>query len=115
MTAPPPDQPDRPPRFAVGEPVMVRSAIDPARNTDRTLVIDRRWFDGVTDRGPYRGWQYVVARHVDAWAVERSLRPRPEPGDGSWERLRERLGRPGAPRRDAVEPPVVEALAAEPR
>ena len=75
---------------------MVRSAIDPARNTDCTRVLEREWFDGETDRGPYRGWQYVVARHVDAWAMERSLRPRPRPAPLSWPALRERLRGAGA-------------------
>ena len=87
-----PSDPDREPRFAVGELVMVRSTIDPSRNTDCTRVIDREWFEGEAEWGWYRGWQYVVARHVDAWAVERSLRPRPEPGTESWGVLRRRLG-----------------------
>ena len=89
----PSSRPDRAPRFALGELVMVRSRIDPARNTDCTRVIDRAWFDGEAEWGRYRGWQYVVACHVDAWAVEPSLRPRPTPGAESWETLRARLGR----------------------
>ena len=88
MTATPPDHE---PRFAIGELVMVRSTIDPSRNTDCTRVIDREWFEGEAEWGWYRGWQYVVAEHVDAWAVERSLRPRPVPGAESWEALRRRL------------------------
>ena len=83
--------PDSEPRFALGELVMVRSSIDPSRNTDCTRVIDREWFEGEAEWGWYRGWQYVVACHVDAWAVERSLRPRPVPGTESWKSLRTRL------------------------
>lgn len=71
---------------------MVRSAIDPRRNTDCTRIIDRQWFEGLADCGYYRGWQYVVLRHPDAWAVERSLRPRPEPAPLSWPALRAVLG-----------------------
>ena len=84
--------PEREPRFALGELVMVRSAIDPSRNVDCTRVIDRQWFDGDAEWGRYTGWQYVVARHVDAWAVEGSLRPRPEPGTLDWSALRASLG-----------------------
>ena len=95
----PPPSPDREPRFALGELVMVRSAIDPSRNVDCTRVIDRQWFDGEADWGRYTGWQYVVARHVDAWAVESSLRPRPEPGALGWSALRASLGTARTPRR----------------
>jgi len=108
MTAKPsrsPNQTDDPaPRFAVGELVMVRSTIDPARNTDCTRVIDREWFEGEAEWGWYRGWQYVVTRHVDAWAVERSLRPRPEPAADSWNLLKRRLGGPIEPRRKRATP-----------
>ena len=98
--APDSPPPDREPRFAVGELVMVRSAIDPSRNVDCTRVIDRQWFDGEAEWGRYTGWQYVVARHVDAWAVEDSLRPRPEPGTlDSWSALRASLGAARAPKR----------------
>ena len=103
MTAKPDRTADSAPRFAVGELVMVRSSIDPSRNTDCTRVIDREWFEGEAEWGWYRGWQYVVARHVDAWAVERSLRPRPRPADESWEALRDRLA---SPRRTDESPPT---------
>lgn len=72
---------------------MVRSAIDPARNTDCTRIIDRQWFEGQADWGWYRGWQYVVAQHVDAWAVEHSLRPRPLASHDNWACLKEQLAR----------------------
>lgn len=77
---------------------MVRSRIDPARNTDCTRVIDREWFEGEASWGWYRGWQYVVADHVDAWAVEKSLRPRPQPGTDSWDTLLMRLSHDNARR-----------------
>ena len=95
-----PDRPATEPRFSLGELVMVRSAIDPSRNVDCTRVIDRQWFDGEAEWGRYVGWQYVVARHVDAWAVESSLRPRPEPGALGWDALRTALK--GVPSGDPV-------------
>jgi len=117
MTAKPsrsPNQTDDPaPRFAVGELVMVRSTIDPARNTDCTRVIDREWFEGEAEWGWYRGWQYVVTRHVDAWAVERSLRPRPEPAADSWNLLKRRLGGPIEPRRKRDTPISASGRAAD--
>ena len=72
------------PRFAIGQAVMVRSAIDPARNIDCTAVVDRQWFEGQAAIGWYCGWQYLLSDHLDAWAMESSLKPRPEPGAQSW-------------------------------
>jgi len=104
MTAKPtPTPPATAPLFAVGELVMVRSVIDPSRNTDCTRVLDREWFEGEAEWGWYRGWQYVVARHVDAWAVERSLRPRPVPGAESWSALSRRIGRGRTRRSETAE------------
>lgn len=88
----PDSRPAPEPRFALGELVMVRSAIDPSRNVDCTRVIDRQWYEGRADWGWYAGWQYIVARHVDAWAVEGSLRPRPEPGALGWQALKRTFG-----------------------
>ena len=79
------------PRFAIGQMVMVRSAIDPARNTDCTSIVDRTWFEGTAAIGWYCGWQYVVSDHLDAWAMESSIKPRPEPGAESWRALRKTL------------------------
>jgi len=70
---------------------MVRSAIDPARNTDCTAVIDRQWFEGMAAAGWYCGWQYVVSIHPDAWAMESSIKPRPKPSALSWNDLSHEL------------------------
>ncbi len=85
------------PRFGLGELVMVRSTIDPSRNVDCTRVIDRQWYEGWAEWGWYTGWQYIVARHVDAWAVESSLRPRPEAGSLDWKALKRDLGSASGP------------------